>query len=115
MKYNDSSLVGIKTDDYGVVYLRTEDGYLLFRTCIACPEQYDVTYYDSQVAYLRLRHGNFTVSCPDVGGDLIYKASPKGDGIFDDSEREFYLRRALTAIREWNLQQKLLGQDMLSP
>lgn len=71
----------------------------LFLGCYACPEQYDAR--DSQgnyIGYLRLRHGRFTVEYPDVGGKLVYSASPAGDGIFDDAEREYYLQEACTAI-----------------
>ena len=41
----------------------------LVLTCGACPEQYDAFDGERQVGYLRLRHGHFTVTCPDVGGD----------------------------------------------
>jgi hypothetical protein len=83
-------------------------GYRLMRTCGACPEQYDVL--DSQenvVAYLRLRHGSYTVSVPDVGGKVIYQAFPQGDGIFEDHERVKYLEESIKNIqryyinREW--------------
>ena len=83
-------------------------GYRLMRTCGACPEQYDVL--DSQenvVAYLRLRHGSYTVSVPDVGGKVIYQAFPQGDGFFDDDERVKYLEESIKNIqryyinREW--------------
>lgn len=76
-------------------------GYNLVLTCSACPEQYDV--FDSkgtQVGYLRLRHGSFTVSCPDYGGKLVYQAYPKGDGIFEDAERLDYLTEAILAIQK---------------
>ena len=83
-------------------------GYRLVRTCGACPEQYDVL--DSQenvVAYLRLRHGSYTVSVPDVGGKVIYQAFPQGDGSFEDDERVKYLEESIKNIqryyinREW--------------
>jgi hypothetical protein len=74
----------------------------LERTCWACPEQYDV--FDAEgtiVGYLRLRHGNFTVECPNALEELVYQAYPKGDGIFDDDEREFYLTEAIKAIQKY--------------
>lgn len=74
----------------------------LRKTCSACPEQYDA--YDengTQVGYLRLRHGMFRVDCPDVGGETVFRASPNGDGIFEEAEREFYLTEAKTAIQGW--------------
>lgn len=71
----------------------------LVRTCEACPEQYDAFNGDIKVGYLRLRHGGFTVQCPDVGGEYVYDASPNGDGIFEDDERDYYLRHAVDAIQ----------------
>ena len=74
----------------------------LVRTCICCPEQYDAEDEEGKtVGYLRLRYGNFTVQCPDVGGTLVYQASPKGDGIFEEDEQEFYLSQALSAINKY--------------
>ena len=78
------------------------DGYKLILTCIACPESYDV--FDpegNQVAHMRLKRGTFTVSCPDYGGDLVFEADPKGDGIFEDRERLTYLRAGIAATQNW--------------
>lgn len=75
------------------------DDIVLYKTCDACPEQYDALGPDgNQIAYLRLRHGSFTVECPDVGGELIYSVCPDGDGVFCDYEREGYLSDAKAAI-----------------
>lgn len=75
------------------------DGYKLVCTCPACPEQYDVFDKDEKpVGYLRLRHGYFRADYPDCGAETIYVASPKGDGIFDDDERQHYLTEAVAAI-----------------
>jgi hypothetical protein len=71
----------------------------LVRTSVAVPEQYDA--FDAsgeQVGYLRLRHGRFRVDVPTNGGRTIFEASPRGDGIFDDDERDFYLQQACDAI-----------------
>ena len=74
----------------------------LVRTCNACPEQYDaVDESESTVGYLRLRHGYFTVECPDVDGTLVYSAKPSGDGIFEPQEREYYLNQAIDAIKDF--------------
>jgi plasmid stability protein len=73
----------------------------LVRTCFACPEQYDAFIGEEKVGYLRLRHGHFRVDCPDVWGEMVYEASPKGDGIFDDDERVEHLQAAREAIAEW--------------
>lgn len=70
----------------------------LDQTCWACPEQYSAYINEQQVGYLRLRHGHFRVEFPDCGGKLLYSAEPKGDGCFDDDEREFYLNAAKQAI-----------------
>lgn len=74
----------------------------LRKTCSACPEQYDA--YDehgNQVGYLRMRHGIFTVTCPDVHGEMVFNAAPNGDGLFEEEERPFYLAHAKSAIRGW--------------
>lgn len=74
------------------------NGCTLERTCYACPEQYDVFFQDFQIGYLRLRHGTFTAEYPDVGGKLAYYGYPEGDGIFEDSERFFFLREAVDSL-----------------
>lgn len=70
----------------------------LVLTCEECPEQYDAFIGQDQVGYLRLRHGQFRVDYPDCGGETIYTAEPIGDGIFEDHERDRYLRFAVDAI-----------------
>ncbi len=77
------------------------EGITLLRTCYACPEQYDAKDSEGrQCGYLRLRHGGFAVWYPDVGeGRVIYRAEPRGDGIFEDDEREHYLTAAVRAIK----------------
>ena len=74
------------------------NGYELIKTCGACPEQYDVLLNDKIVGYLRLRHGYFYASVPDVCGDVVYEAEPKGDGIFEEDERIHFLTEAVNAI-----------------
>lgn len=82
-------------------------GYYLQRTCIACPEQYDVfDNKDQLVAYLRLRHGHFSASVPDVGGAVVYEANPEGDGIFMDEERVKYLTEAILAVQEFYINRR---------
>ncbi len=74
--------------------------FRLVQTCGACPEQYDVfDENDEQVGYLRLRHGSFTADYPGCGGEMVYSATAAGDGMFEDSEREYHLSRALEALR----------------
>lgn len=72
----------------------------LVLTCGACPEQYDAFLNGIQVGYLRLRHGFFRVDFPNCGGETIYEASPRGDGVFESDERDYYLRFAVDAIHK---------------
>ena len=64
----------------------------------ACPEQYDVFKDGEQVAYYRLRHGEFTIDYPNVLGLTILSADANGDGIFDKDERVAYLSKAMELI-----------------
>jgi hypothetical protein len=73
-------------------------GLTIKLTCGACPEQYEVFKDGVQVAYYRLRHGEFTVNFPDVMGEEIFSAEPNGDGTFDENERLKYLTKALRAV-----------------
>ena len=73
----------------------------LVRTCFDYPEQYDAFIGDETAGYLRLRHGHFTVECPDVRGETVHEASPNGDGISDDNERAEHLGAAREAIADW--------------
>ena len=82
----------------------------LLLTCSACPEQYDAYLDGVLVGYLRMRHGNFTVDCPDVSGELVYEAQPEGDGAFESGEREHFLDCARIAICNW-LQKRQDIQD----
>lgn len=79
----------------------TETRKLKFSGGGACPEQYGAFLDGEKVGYLRLRHGGFTVECPDCGGCLVFEASPIGDGAFEDDERDYYLRFAAAAILKW--------------
>jgi len=84
-------------------------GYIFVRTCFACPEQYDVYLGKQQVAYIRLRHGRIYASSPDVGGETIYLAFPKGDGIFaSDEERDFHLEQVSKALDYEKRQQEFI-------
>jgi hypothetical protein len=87
-------------------------GYVLVRTCYACPEQYDVydaddTEFKNIRAYMRLRHGSFRVECPDVNGTMVYRSEPHGDGIFMDFERETELTNAIEAVKAFYDVQKI--------
>jgi hypothetical protein len=78
-------------------------GLTLVNTCFACPEQYDVYYEDTLCGYMRLRHGWFRTEYyetpeDDGDGEIVYECHPKGDGIFDNDEREEYLKKGAEAI-----------------
>lgn len=73
-------------------------GCSLIMTSFACPEQYDVYKGETQIGYLRLRHGNFSAEYPDCGGEMVYEAQPKGDGLFEEDERNKYLGEAVEAL-----------------
>jgi hypothetical protein len=73
----------------------------LVLTTDACPEQYDAFIGERQVGYLRLRHGRFSVRCPDVCGERIYEAFTQGDGAFLEDERELHLATAKAHIKAW--------------
>jgi len=76
--------------------------YNLVCTSPGCPEQYDVKNVDGEVVgYLRLRGGVFRADCPACGGETVYTAATKGDGIFEDDERIPELTAAVTAIDSW--------------
>ena len=70
----------------------------LIKTCEAYPEEYDAYLGTVQIGYLRLRHGLFTVNYPDVGGEEVYWARPKGEGYFDKDERKHRLWLAVDAL-----------------
>lgn len=78
-----------------------KNGLELHITCGAWPEQYEVFLKntETQVGYLRLRHGTFRVDYPDCGGETIYSTEDcDGDGSFEDNERMKFLREAMNVI-----------------
>mgnify|MGYP001573656259 CR=1 FL=1 len=93
----------------------TDDKLTLVITCDTCPEQYDVVQDGVQVGYLRLRHGCFTVDCPDDGGECVYEADAAGDGRFLDSERAEFLTAAENAIHDWLRKREASCQEPQSP
>lgn len=75
------------------------------KTCDACPEQYDVFDGDKMVGYVRLRWGHLSVTCPDVGGDVVYEATIGTDGwdgcFEDEAQRMLHMKLAEAAIEDW--------------
>lgn len=78
--------------------LFAKNGLQIKMTCPACPEQYEVFKDEKQVAYFRLRHGEFRVDYPTCGDETIFEAEPNGDGIFDNDERLVYLSKAMRQV-----------------
>ncbi len=78
------------------------EGYLFKQGSFACPEQYDVFDLEGTLcAYVRLRHSQVKVYCPDFGGHIVYEAETIGDGAFLSSERLKHLKAAVIGIQEW--------------
>lgn len=78
--------------------LFARNGLEIQLTCEACPEQYEIFKERKQVAYFRLRHGEFRVDYPDCGDETIYEAEPNGEGIFEPNERLVYLAKAMREV-----------------
>lgn len=89
----------------------TEAEIELRQTCRVSPEQYEAWYLGRRVGYLRLRHGWFSVECPDAGGIEVFEARPLGDGCFYDHEREAYLWKAKVAIAVWLMSVEAYGSS----
>ncbi len=79
------------------------NGYNFYLTCMACPEQYDIFHNGKQVAYARLRGGRFSIECPDVSGEQVFRYvfDDGWKGSFADWERYSYLEASTLAISEW--------------
>lgn len=80
--------------------LKTTD-LRLEKTSWAFPEQYDVFLGEQCIGYLRLRNGIFRADYPECsafGENTVYMANPKGDGEFEDDEREHFLDEACKAL-----------------
>jgi hypothetical protein len=82
--------------------LYNQNGFDLIMTSCACPEQYEVFKDDVQVAYYRLRHGEFRIDVPDCGGTTIYETEPEGDGIFSSNERLNQMANAMRVLLKHN-------------
>lgn len=77
--------------------------YELVMTCAVAPEQYDVKKDGEIVAYLRLRHWEFTASVPYAMGECVYSNTDDvgyGD-FYDDHIRFIELSKALLAVHLW--------------
>lgn len=75
--------------------MKTIDDIELIETCRGCPEQYDAIVDGEIIGYLRLRHGYFSV---EYKGELVYEATPNGDGIFECEDRPYFLWKAKQAL-----------------
>lgn len=75
------------------------------RTCMACPEQYEVLDENgNMMAYIRLRWGYLYAVCPDIGGTVVYEADIGDDytGCFaNEIERMAHLHNIAINIKEF--------------
>lgn len=78
------------------------DGVLAVRTCLACPEQYDLRLGAEMIGYVRLRHGRLSLDCPGVSGTEQTVVEFGDDrGIFGNEEREGWMRRLTAMAKRW--------------
>ena len=65
-------------------------GLIFYKTCEACPEQYEVFKEKEHVGYVRLRFGVLRCDYPDVGGETIYVETFDDEfkGNFDSREEQ---------------------------
>ncbi len=68
-----------------------------------CPEEYTAYRGDQRVGYLRLRHGCFSAEYQHGRGKdsrfiVVYTSCTRGDGCFDDCEREMQLTKAVIEL-----------------
>jgi hypothetical protein len=81
--------------------------FVLLRTGIAYPEQYDAYYGDEKqaCAYFRLRGGHFTVRVPDATGVLVYEERRNiNDGCFEnDEDRQTQLTAGVEHVAKYLL------------
>lgn len=96
------------SDDYQKPKTLDIKGLTFKLTCSESPEQYDVLNGDTQVAYVRLRHGWLYVSDPSMD-DIWWQIDDtddvevrlQGDGIFENaSERKYFLNKIADVVLE---------------
>lgn len=78
-------------------------GLSLELTCRSHPEQYDVYGEGGErIGYLRLRHGEFTVSTDGPFDGVLYRGtySDENLGEFADEDREHWLTQAVADIKK---------------
>ncbi len=81
---------------------KTINDIVLKQTSAEWPEQYDAFMDGVQVGYLKMKKGEFTVRVPDWGDQIVFRADTQGSSCFDNSERDFFLAKAKTAIlKKW--------------
>lgn len=96
----------------GIYGLTKIKDYNLVQTSIACPQQFSIYKDNEEVAYLRLRHGTFTVNVFYKYRDTsnvfnndywkqIYETKTLGDGVFEEEEENIELNIAINKIDEY--------------
>ncbi|MCW2754651.1 MAG: hypothetical protein JWQ32_2062 [Marmoricola sp.] len=78
----------------------------LVATCRSCPEQYELRDDQGTVfAYFRLRGGRYSVTVPDVGGEVVYEADWHDDDPYKggfDSQPEAVQQLSLGLFHVFN-------------
>ena len=80
----------------------TIDGVKFTRTCMACPEQYDVTKGGQEIGYVRLRHGilNAEYTYGDKDEFVYARRYEDARGRFEsDDERKVVLQRIANILK----------------
>lgn len=90
-EYSDASYGRIKPGDIRLEMIGS-----------AFPEEYDAFDKEGrQIGYLRVDMWEFTATCPDSDGALVYSAGCVGGMFYSDIERESYLAKAKRAIARY--------------
>ncbi len=73
------------------------------QTSMACPQVFEVSLSGKEIGSLRLRHGVFTVIYfgSEKPNNIVFFDRPKGDGILDVDEEQFYLRKAKKSLVDY--------------
>lgn len=80
----------------------------LFKTCEACPEQYEVYNEGENIGYIRYRRGWLKAN-PIINGEYLFdenvveeQIGDQYDGILPEDSREVLLKNCITKIVEYH-------------
>lgn len=85
------------------------DGLRFVRTCIACPEQYDVFDEMGIICYVRFRHGRLRAEYPWIDGKKIVDevVGDEYQGIFNDErDRAINIFKVIEAIKKEDINEQ---------